>query len=194
MNSPRMVPDSATLRLLIDPLDLGPDVRAIGLELNEEGAEEPARGPVADAVWAAAIPALAAADPWVLDFTSHLNRLREFCRAHDIAVREAAARCIVIPQLEPGALLELVGRFVSETFGIRAGAAAALGDMQLENDLSRRGMDAYDHAFPRYSLCGICDFENGFLTLLSEKLSSAEILRRLRPALAPLGARVERPE
>jgi hypothetical protein len=189
-----MAPDSAPLRLLINPLDLGPDVRAIGLELNEEGDEDPARGPAAITVWAAAIPALAAADPWVLDFTSHLDRLRDFCRTRDIAVREAAARCIVIPQPEPPALLELVERFESETFGFRAGAAVAPGDAELEDDLSRRGMDAYDHAFSRYSLCGICDFENGFLTLLTGKFSSAEVLRRVRPALTPLGARVERPE
>jgi hypothetical protein len=189
-----MTPDSASLRLLIEPLDLGQDLRAIGLELNEEGAEEPARGPAADAVWAAAIPALAAADPWLLDFTSHLDRLREFCRAHGIAIREAAARCIVIPQPEPSALLELIGRFETETFGFRAGPAVESGDAELENDLSSRGMDAYDRAFSRYSLCGICDFENGFLTVLTEKLSSAEVLRRVRPALTPLGARVERPE
>ncbi|MFZ0818707.1 MAG: hypothetical protein WAM91_01460 [Candidatus Acidiferrales bacterium] len=189
-----MAPDSAPLRLLVDPLDLGPDVRAIGLELNEEGEDLPARGPAAQAVWAAAIPALAAAESWVLDFTSHLDRLRDFCGAHGIAIREAAARSIAIPQPEPVKLLELVERFESETFGFRAGAAVAAEDAELESDLSRRGMDAYDRAFKRYSLCGICDFENGYLTLLTEKFSSAEVLRRLRPALAPLGARVERPE
>ncbi len=194
MSSPSIIPGSAPLRLLIDPLDIGPDVRAIGLELNEEGEELPARGPAAQAVWAAAIPALAAADPWVLDFTSHLDRLRDFCRAHDIAVREAAARCIVAPQPEPPKILELIERFESETFGFRAGVAAASADAELENDLSRRGMDAYDRAFSRYSLCGICDFENGYLTLLAGNLSSAEVLRRLRPALDPLGARIERPE
>jgi hypothetical protein len=189
-----MTPDSAPLRLLIDPLDLGPDIRAIGLELNEEGEELPARGPAAQAVWAAAIPALASAEPWVLDFTSHFERLRDFCRAHGIAILEAAARYIAIPQVQPPKLLELVGRFEGETFGFRAGAAVASADAELENELSRRGMDAYDHAFKRYSLCGICDFENGYLTLLTDKFSSAEVLRRLRPALTPLGARVERPE
>jgi hypothetical protein len=54
-------------------------------------------------------------------------------------------------------------------------------------------MDAYQNAYSRYSLCAICDFENGSLTVLSEKISSAEILRRLRPVLTPLGARVDRP-
>ncbi|HUK30481.1 MAG TPA: hypothetical protein VLV89_05155 [Candidatus Acidoferrum sp.] len=189
-----MSPDSAPLRLLIDPLDIGPDVRAIGLELNEEGDEDPARGSAADAVWAAAIPALAAGEPWVLDFTSHFDRLRDYCRAHGIAVREAAPSCVVVTPPEPGAFLEFVQRFEAETFGFRAGAAAASGDADLENDLSSRGLDAYDRAFKRYSLCGICDFENGFLTLLTEKFSSAEVLRRLRPAIDPLGARVVRPE
>jgi hypothetical protein len=189
-----MSPDPAPLRLLIDPLDLGPDVRAIGLELNEEGEELPAHGAAAQAVWAAAIPALAADEPWVIDFTSHLDRLRDFCSAHDIAIREAAARRIEIAQPEPVKLLELVEHFEAETFGFRAGAAVADANAELESDLSRRGMDAYDRAYKRYSLCGICDFENGYLTLLTEKFSSAEVLRRLRPALTPLGARVERPE
>jgi hypothetical protein len=189
-----MSPDSAPLRLLIDPLDLGSDIRAIGLALNEEGEELPARGPAAIAVWAAAIPALAANEPYVFDFTSHLERVREFCSTHHVAIREAAPRCIVIPQPEPPKLLELVERFEVETFGIRAGAAVSSADAELENDLSHRGMDAYDRAYKRYSLCGICDFENGYLTVLTEKFSSAEVLRRLRPALTPLGARVERPE
>jgi hypothetical protein len=189
-----MTPDSAPLRLLIDPLDIGPDVRAIGLELNEEGNEDPARGPAADAVWAAAIPALAAAEPWVLDFTSHFDRLREFCRARGIAIREAAPRCVVVTPPEPAAFLEFVERFEAETFGFRVGAAASANDAELENDLSSRGLDAYDSAFKRYSFCGICDFENGFLTLLTEKFSSAEVLRRVRPALEPIGARVVRPE
>jgi hypothetical protein len=189
-----MTPDSSPLRLLIDPLDLGPDIRAIGLELNEEGEELPALGPGARAVWAAAIPALAGAESWVLDFTSHLDRVSDFCRAHGIAIREAGARSITIPQPESLKLSELVERFELETFGFRAGAAVASADAELENELSRRGMDAYDHAYKRYSLCGICDFENGYLTLLTEKFASGEILRRLRPALTPLGARLERPE
>jgi hypothetical protein len=189
-----MSSDSAPLRLLIDPLDIGPDVRAIGLELNEEGNEDPARGPAADAVWAAAIPALAADEPWVIDFTSHFDRLRDFCCAHGIAIREAAPRCVVLTPPEPAAFLEFVERFEAETFGFRVGAAAAAGDADLENDLSSRALDAYDRAFKRYSLCGICDFENGFLTLLTEKFSSAEVLRRVRPALEAIGARVVRPE
>ncbi len=189
--------DSPVLRLLIEPLDLGPDVRAISLDLAEQGPEDPARGPEADAVWAAAIPALAGTEAWSLDFTSHLDRLRDFCRAHAIYFREAAARSIVIPAMEPEDLLALSTRFEGETFGLRVGGPLASSepvDAALENDLSHRGLDAYHQAFRRYSSCGICDFEHGSLTLLTERLSSSEVLRRLRPAIAPLGARVERPE
>jgi sirohydrochlorin ferrochelatase len=188
---------SPVLRLLIEPLDLGPDVRAISLDLAEEGAEDPARGPEADAVWAAAIPALAGTETWSLDFTSHLDRLRDFCQAHAIDFREAAARSIVVPSMEQEDLLALITRFEGETFGLRVGgplATDAPADSVLENELSKRGLDAYHQAYVRYSLCGICDFENGSLTLLTTKLSSSEALRRLRPALTPLGARVDRPE
>jgi hypothetical protein len=188
---------SPLLRLLIEPLDLGSDVRAISLDLAEEGAEDPARGPEADAVWAAAIPALAGTDPWALDFPSHLDRLRDFCSSHAIDFRDAASRSVVIPAMEPEDLLALIARFEGETFGIRVGGVLSSEepvDSPLENALSERGLDAYHHAYTRYSLCGICDFENGSLTLLTDKLSSSEVLRRLRPALTPLGARVDRPE
>jgi hypothetical protein len=185
--------DSAVLRLLIEPLDLGADVRAIALDLAEEGAESPASGPDADTVWAAAIPALIANENWAFDFVGHLDRVREFCKMHEIAFREPAGRCIVIPDPGPEKLAALVSRFETETFGFRAGGALPEDDAVVENELSEHGMDAYQHAYSRYSLCAICDFENGSLTVLSDKISSAEILRRVRPALTPLGARVERP-
>jgi len=46
--------------------------------------------------------------------------------------------------------------------------------------------------FSNYAMCGICDFENGALTLLSEKVSSTEVVRRLRPALSRHPVRIER--
>lgn len=185
--------DSATLRLLVEPLDLGADVRAISLDLAEEGADSPSTGPDADLIWAAAIPALAEKETWVLDFVSHLDRVRDFCASHSITMREASGRCIVIP--DPGGenLAAIVARFDAETFGFRVGGPLAAGDASLEDNLSKLGMDAYQSAYSRYSLCAICDFENGSLTVLSGKFTSSEILRRLRPALTPLGARVDRP-
>jgi hypothetical protein len=185
-------------RLLVEPLDLGPDVRAISLDLSEkpaEGEEEetPARGEEPIAIWAAAIPALASIEPWALDFFSHLDAVRGFCLAHHIGCREAASRCVVISRPEPEALVALIARFETETFGFRAGSLLEQGDAALENDLSRRGVDAYQPVFSNYAMCGICDFENGSLTLLSEKISSTEVVRRLRPALSSHSVRIERP-
>jgi hypothetical protein len=194
------------LRLLIEPLNLGPDVRAISLDLAEEGAESPAVGREALAIWTAAVPALVAGESWTLDFVSHLDRVREFCRANNISWREAGARSIAIPNPNAEQLEALFVRFETETFGFRARKVQAQGtavgadaskeleDAALESELSKRGMDGYHSAFTRYTLCAICDFENGSIVLITEKLSSGEVLRRVRPVVAALGARVERPE
>lgn len=53
----------------------------------------------------------------------------------------------------------------------------------LEGELARRGVDAYHTAFPNYVFCAICNFEDGSLVLLSEKLWASEVIRRVRPAL-----------
>jgi hypothetical protein len=194
------------LRLLIEPLNLGPDVRAISLDLAEEGADEPAVGPDALAIWDAAVSALVGDESWTLDFVSHLDRVREFCRSSNIPWREAGARCVTIAHPAADQLESLFARFETETFGFRArktqvdGTPAAadaskyLEDADLESELSQRGMDGYHGAFKRYTLCAICDFENGSMVLLTEKLSSGEVLRRLRPVVTELGAKIERPE
>jgi hypothetical protein len=202
--SPELIPQ---LRLLIEPLNLGADVRAISLDLAEEGADAPAAGPDALAIWNAAVPALVADEEWMLDFVSLLDRVRDFCRANNIPWREAGARCVTIAHPSAEQLEMLFARFETETFGFRArkspaaggtaGAAAAskyLEDAELESELSKRGMDGYHSVFTRYTLCAICDFENGSIVLLTEKLSSGEVLRRLRPVVTELGAKIERPE
>jgi hypothetical protein len=201
--SPEILPQ---LRLLIEPLNLGPDVRAISLDLAEEGADAPAAGPEALAIWNAAVPALVAGEAWTLDFVSHLDRVRDFCRANNIPWREAGARCVTIANLTAEQLESLFTRFETETFGFRVRKAQAAGtapdvdaskyleDVELESELSKRGMDGYHGAYTRYTLCAICDLENGSIVLLTEKLSSGEVLRRLRPVVTELGAKVERPE
>ncbi len=120
--------------------------------------------------------------------------------------RGAGARAIAIPHPNPEQLESLFARFETETFGFRAGKAHAAGtavaadaskfleNADLERELSKRGMDGYHGAYTRYTFCAICDFENGSIVLLTEKLSSGEVLRRLRPAITALGARIERPE
>jgi hypothetical protein len=186
-----------TYRLTVEPLDLGADVRAVGLELVEqtEDLDNPAaRGVEAAALWASALPALAGGEPWALDFFSHLERLREFCDAHHITYRDAAGRCTVVPSLEFEPLATLLIRVEAETFGFRAGSLVESPDSALENNLAKRGVDAYHHAFRNYFTCGVCDFENGSLTILSIKLTSSEIVRRLRAALASHSVRVDRPE
>jgi len=180
--------------LEVEALDLGADIRAVGLELIETESREPVRGEDAARIWAAAVTALAGTEPWARDFFSHLDRLREFCKAQGIAFREAAGRCIVVPQPEPDELTKLFARFEKETFGARAGGTAANGDAALEGELSRRGVDAYQAAYARYAFCLVCSFESGDLTVLSEKLWASEVLRRVRPVVEPLKVMVSRPQ
>ncbi|MFZ3329315.1 MAG: hypothetical protein WA197_01690 [Candidatus Acidiferrales bacterium] len=176
--------NNPTILLEVEPLDLGPDVRAIGLELTEaDENREPIRGGNAARIWSRVLRATAADETWALDFFSHLERVREYCERHQIAFREASSRGIVVPALELGALEPLVDRFQSETFGARAGEKLATGDPALEGALAHRGVDAYHTAFPNYTFCAVCNFEDGSLVLLSEKLWASEVIRRVRPAL-----------
>ena len=180
--------------LEVEPMDLGPDVRAVGLELVEDGENrEPVRGIDAARIWSRVLWATAVKDPWVLDFFSHLDRLRDFCRNHQIAFREAAQRCVVIPAPELPQLETLVDRFQNETFGARAGELLATGDPALEGDLAKRGVDAYHKAYPNYFFCAVCGFEDGSLVLLSEKLWASEVIRRVRPVLEGFHVEVKLP-
>ena len=180
--------------LEVEALDLGTDVRAVGLELIETESRDPVRGEDAARIWAAVVTALDGAEAWALDFFSHLDRVREFCKGHGIEFRDAAGRCIVVPQPEPAERARLFARFETETFGARVGGAPANGDAALEGELSRRGVDAYQTAYPRYAFCLVCSFESGDLTVLSEKLWASEVIRRVRPAVEPLDVMVSRPQ
>ena len=168
--------------LEVGALDLGPEVKAVGLELLDTESREPVRGQDAAAIWAAIFPALAVNDLYVVDFFSHLDRVREFCKLHEILFSEPAERCLVIPQPGEEKLRELFQRFQGETFGVRAGGPAAEGDAELERELSRRGLDAYQPAYARYTFCAVCEPEDGWVTLLSETLWPSEVIRRVRPA------------
>ena len=179
-------------RLEVTSLDLG-DVPSVGLELIDPETREPATGGDAARIWAATLPSLAGEDPWALDFFAHLEHVREFCRARGIAFREPNQRVLVIAQPLGENLAALCERFAGETFGVRAGAAVAAGDASVEGELARHGVDAYHAAFPRYLFCAVCDFENGFLTLLGNRLWASEVIRRARGALASLQVEVARP-
>ena len=177
----------------VQALDLGSGVKAVGLELLETENREPVRGKDAAKIWSAVFPALVGGDPYVVDFFSHIDRVREFCKARGIAPREAAERCVVLPQPDQEQLRQVFERFEGETFGIRAGATAQSADAPIEGDLSKRGLDAYQPAYARYTFCAICEPEDGWVTILSESLWSSEIIRRVRPAVEPFDGHIARP-
>jgi hypothetical protein len=177
----------------VETLDLGPGVKAIGMELIETESREPVRGANAIAIWAGVLPALVAQEPFVFDFFGHLDRVRDFCVNHEIEFREAAARCIVVPQPSEQQVRDLIERFEGETFGVRAGKAVLAADTELEGNLSKRGLDAYQAAYTRYTFCVVCELEDGWLTILSEGLWPTEAIRRVRPALQPFDVHIARP-
>jgi len=178
----------------IERLDLGPDVKAVGLDLveNDEN-REPVRGEDAARIWTRVLRATAGAEPWALDFFSHIERVRDYCDHHQIGYREATPRSLVVAAPEAAQLEALLERFQSETFGARAGQSVPHGDPDLERELARRGVDAYHATFPNYFFCAICGFEDGSLVLLSEKLWASEVIRRVRPALHGIEVEVRLP-
>jgi hypothetical protein len=188
------LPDLPPYSLDVQAMDLGAETKAVGMELIETESREPLQGEEATAIWAAVLPALANNEAWVLDFFSHLERVREYCKTHEIAFREAAGRCLVISQLDVEKLRGLLGRFAGETFGVRCGAAVQSADAELEGELSHRGLDAYQAAYRRYTYCGICEPSDGWVTVLSETLWASEIIRRVRPALKEFDVLIARPQ
>jgi hypothetical protein len=186
-------PELPLFSLDVQALDLGADVKAVGLELLETESREPVKGKEAAEIWAAVFPALAGSDFFVVDFFSHVDRVREFCKAREISFREAAERCLVLPRPSQEQLRQLFERFEEETFGARAGAATMAVDAALESELSRRGLDAYQAAYARYTFCAVCDLKDGWVTLLSETLWASEVIRRVRPAVQPFDIYIARP-
>ncbi|HVB33164.1 MAG TPA: hypothetical protein VNJ52_02135 [Patescibacteria group bacterium] len=179
------------LRLTVEPLDLGPDVRALALNLTAAEDQEPVAGSEAAPLWSQALLSLAGEMPLVLDFFAHLDRVREFCQNQDIRFRETAAGGIAVTETDSDALGRLMERFEGETWGARAGEPLRSGDEELENALRRRGLDAYHLAFPRYLFCAVCELDTGSVTLVSDQLWASEVSRRLRGALREFPVSVE---
>jgi len=65
--------------------------------LIETESREPLRGEEAASIWAAVFPALVGDETWVLDFFSHLDRVREYCETHEWNF-ERRRTGLVIPQ------------------------------------------------------------------------------------------------
>jgi len=177
----------------VQAMDLGNVVKAVGLELVETDNREPVRGKEGAEIWSEIFPALAGKEAYVVDFFSHLDRVREFCKSQKIAWREAAERCLVISSPGVEELQQLLERFAGETFGIRAGSAAQNADAALEGDLSKRGLDAYQQAYSRYTFCAVCEPEDGWVTVLSQTLWPSEIIRRVSPAVQKFDVHIARP-
>ncbi len=177
----------------VQALDLGGDVKAVGLELVGTENREPVRGKDAAEIWSAVFPALAGNESYAVDFFSHTERVREFCKTREMAIRDAAERCVVLPQPNSEQLRQIFERFEGETFGIRAGTATQSADAALEGTLSKHGLDAYQPAYARYTFCAICEPEDGWVTLLSESLWPSEVIRRVRPAIHPFDIHIARP-
>lgn len=177
----------------IQGMDLGNEVKAVGLELVETENREPVRGKEAAEIWSEILPALAGKEALAVDFFSHLDRVRDFCKTRKIEWREAAERCLVISSPSIEELRQLLERFEGETFGIRAGSAAQSADAALEGGLSKQGLDAYQQAYERYTFCAVCEPEDGWITVLSETLWPSEIIRRVRPAVQKFDVHIARP-
>ncbi len=182
-----------TYSLDVQALDLGNEVKAVGLELVETENHEPVRGKESAEIWSEIFPALGGTEAFAVDFFSHIDRVREFCRLHEIDYREAAGRCVVLSTPSAEDLRELFERFEGETFGIRAGSATQTADTELEGELSRRGVDAYQPAYTSYTFCAICEPGDGWVTLLSESLWPSEVIRRIRPAVQRFDIHIARP-
>ena len=177
----------------VQAMDLGNEVKAVGLELVGTENREPVRGIEGAEIWSEILPALASQEAFAVDFFSHLDRVREFCKSRKIEWREAAERCIVIPSPSIEELRQLLERFEGETFGLRAGSAAQTPDAALEGDLSKRGLDAYQQAYARYTFCAVCEPQDGWVTVLSQTLWPSEIIRRVRPAVQKFDVHIARP-
>jgi hypothetical protein len=198
MSAPGGAPSGGALELPpfsldVESLDLGADITAVGLELLGTESREPVRGKEAAAIWAAVLPLLAGSESYVLDFFSHVDRVRDFCNTHEIQYREAAERCLVLRQPSEAQLDQLFARFEGETFGARAGSAVEADDAELEKELSRRGLDAYQSAYARYTFCAVAEPEDGWVTLLSKTLWPTEVIRRIRPAAQKFDVYIARP-
>lgn len=190
----KTAPELPLYTLDVQAMDLGASTKAVGMELLETESREPVRGKEAALIWGTALPALAAKERLIVDFFSHLEPVREFCRLHELRFREPASRCLVVTPSTPLEVQHIFERFEKETFGIRVGVTAEKEDPRVEGELSRHGVDGYQSAYPRYTFCAVCEPEDGWVTLLSESLWASEVIRRVRPALQDHDVYLVRPQ
>jgi len=109
-------------------------------------------------IWSAVFPALAGRID-VVDFFSHIERVREFCKIGKFVAR-CAERCVVLPQPDQEQLRQIFERFEGETFGRRRHGVAIGRRRASKATCQKRGLDAYQPAYARYTFCAICEPED----------------------------------
>jgi len=138
------VPDLPPYSLDVQALELGADTKAVGLELLETQSREPLRGSEAAQIWAAAFSALAAKEMLPSGFFSVTSSAcANSATPTPLPIVRRPHAAWSFPYLSTEQLGQLFARFGAATFGMRAGPAAQNADPALENELSLRGLDAY---------------------------------------------------
>src|SRR5207244_12185486 len=102
----------------VQALDLGNEVKAVGLELVETENREPVRGKEGAEIWSEVFPGLAGKDPFVVDFFSHIDRVREFCKARKIEWRAASEGWVVVTSPSAQGLRQRFRGFEGDTLGV----------------------------------------------------------------------------
>ena len=156
MSSEMIAPDLPPYSLDIQSMELGDDTKAVGLNCWRPRVASLCAAQFAAQIWSAAFPPLAAKESLVVDFFSHLERVREFCKLQGVAFREIAQLgSLVLTQPSQEQLRLVFERFEKETFGIRVGPAAEPVDAVLEDELSHRGLDISGGLRSLYILRGV---------------------------------------
>jgi len=173
-------------------LDLGPGVKAIGMELIETRAAKPVRGK--DAI---AILGRRSHCP-----RPHKRRLFSIFSGHpDASVISAQGTTRfsrsggplhrrAAPSDEPSPRIDRAVR--RETFGLRAGKGRSDRRYAIGERLSNAVLDAIRPPYTRYTFCVVCELDDGWLTILSEPLWPAKPFRRVRPRCSRLIAYARR--
>jgi hypothetical protein len=143
------------------------------------------------------LQSIAPGEPIALDFPAQDKVVVEFCASRRIGRQGAGGICIVAlptPGIQAREILaDMIERFESLTFGVRAGSLAATLDQTFEENFAMRGVDAYQEAYHRYTFCAICAFDEATLTLVAPRLWATEVVRRVAPAITGLDVQVHQP-
>ena len=130
-------------------MDLGPAVKAVGLELIETESREPLRGPEAARHLGRGIDRSRRHRSLRLSISSVTSiAFANSAPPTPSPIREAASRCLVIPQPSLELLRLIFARFEVGNVRHARWSRCAKRRCALESELSHRGLDAYQPAYP----------------------------------------------